>query len=63
MLKFSKQVTTAQLAAGAALPYHVRKVIQRDRKIDELKGRFSSNCISYSRRTLVRVSAHISVII
>ena len=42
----STEVSLAQLAAGAAPPRRRRRVIQRDRKINELKQRFTSNAIS-----------------
>ena len=51
------EVTMAQLAAGAAPPRRARKVIQRDRKIEELKRRFSSNFITLEEY-LSGVSAH-----
>ena len=40
------EVTMAQLAAEAAPPRRARKVIPRDRKIEKLKRRFSSNAIT-----------------
>ena len=50
------EVTMAQLAAGAAPSHHARKVIHRDRKIDELKRRFLSNSIT--QEYLSGVPAH-----
>ena len=49
----NRPLTMTQLAAVAAPFHHARKVIQRDCKIDELKQRFLSDSISYSRRILV----------
>ena len=52
-LRKNRPLSMTQLATVAAPFHHARKVIQRDCKIDELKQRFLSDSISYSRRVLI----------